>query len=111
MEIVEDLENKDSEEKDNWCSFIKENSSYEEAISNKRHESQSCSTTGPLCKYSYNGFYISPSKSYVENGSCNLLDMSNNQDDFDSKEHFFKSEYEWTTKLTGEVNWLVSWMS
>ena len=78
METVEDLKNKDSEEKDNCCSSVKEELSDEEAVSYKTHESQSDSCIGTLSKYFCNGAYISPLKSYVENESCNLLDMSNN---------------------------------
>ena len=77
IEIVEELENK---EKDKHCFSIKEESSYEEEVSNNKYESQSYSTTGTLSKYFYNGVYTSPLKSHDENGSCNLFDMRNSQE-------------------------------
>ena len=48
------------------------------------------------------GIYISPSKYYVENESCNLLDMSNSQEDSGSEEEIFKSEDEETAGVDWE---------
>ena len=48
------------------------------------------------------GIYISASKYYVENESCNLLDMSNSQEDSGSEEKIFKSEDEETAGVDWE---------
>ena len=103
MEIVEDLENKDWEENDTFCSFkLRKNHLMIKKFQIRHMRVNRILLQDHSISISDYGIYISPSKYYVENESCNLLDMSNSQEDSGSEEEIFNSEDEETAGVDWE---------
>ena len=103
MEIVEDLENKDWEENDTFCSFkLRKNHLMIKKFQIRHMRVNQILLQDHSISISDYGIYIAPSKYYVENESCNLLDMSNSQEDSRSEEEIFKSKDEETTRVDWE---------